>query len=547
MNHRREGPGLSLTARLRRLLSGGLGSTARKDQTPSTPEPDRPAGAGRPKAPQAFALFEAAVLDQSDARPPELLRDTVAQLDAGMVKELIGRAEAERPATDGERLPAWAKNLRSLDTEGPFEMPVLALRPGQTQLSFDHAAKKMLSLLKDIEDEAPKALSQLYDPRDFSAVVGPDGRFAVLRDGHHKMNGLLALSALLHGILGEAPKRVAKGLQPLAKLIPPPGELQVPVWIEGQEAKISAGQSMKTRLEDFFSRFDNPYYYEPPLYLNTRAGLKANLPPERMSDLEDNPFRCLAAELVSKFEWNDSGIPVFKKSETPLWLKGPDAPDYVDFHMAEVLEAASRAARFEFQVGQPIPEEVQEAFRTAVVGAQRADHPVLQRVISFEHETDWDKLHASLELLPHAVMDFGYSEFDLEGHEVPIVLLPSNSPDSHRLHAAARLHDALVAAGADLHAHAITPEIARNAIARLDTVHDDVGLWINTSGVTAAELRREAELAEAMGLALRRTKRSAIEVGEANPPSAPLWLNLPGLPASTPFVLGFGPLSAKPS
>ncbi|MEL6187951.1 MAG: hypothetical protein AAFU79_25290, partial [Myxococcota bacterium] len=126
----------------------------------------------------------------------------------------------------------------------------------------------------------------------------------------------------------------------------------------------------------------------------------------------------------------------------------------------------------------------------------------------------------------------------MDDDEVPVILVPAEAPEVHHLHAAARLHGALVAAGADLSAEALSPEIAREAIRRLETVHDDVGLWLNLRGVTAGELRRDAAVAAAAAaLKVKRAKKSQV-APKGEPPEHPLYVALPGHPSFTEYAVG---------
>lgn len=487
--------------------------------------------------PPSQALIGAAAA-RPNASPAELLLDVVERLDGSAIHRLVAKADKARP----KKAP-WAKSLAKMEIGEVRPVSVMALRPGQTQLSFDHAAYKMVGFVEDLLKKAPDDVGALFDPDDFPVVVGPDGRFALLRDGHHKLSGLMALSALVHDLAGttKASSRTAlhvgKEWKKLAELIPPPDELKVAVFIEGQEAKLEPEAELTDREATFYALFDDPHLYATPLYLDTRDGAAATQPPDRMSALADNPFRRLAAELVAKFKWKDDGSIKLKAAEAPLWLKGPDAPDYVEFHVADVLEAACQDLGLEYRVGMPLDSQTEAAFRSALREAQRTDHPVLQKIIAFEREVSWDDLRTSMKLVPHAVMDFGAKRPpELTDDEVPVVLLPSEAPDVHRLHAAVRLHEALVAAGADLEAEAITPAIARDAIARLSDLHDEVGLWLNVDGATAGELRRDAELAAIPGLALEQKKAKLQAPDDA--PLKPIWLDLARRPESTPFMLG---------
>ena len=480
-----------------------------------------------------------------DASPAELLHATVQNLNGSQVKALISRGDRSRPDFNSWHQAPWSKALRKLDVGDQVNIPAHAIRPGQTQLSFDHAATKMVDMMAQIAQGDIKHLSELFDADDFPVVVGPSGGFALLRDGHHKLAGLLGLSSLIHGVLGtgtgassHTAPQVARSWKKLAELIPPPDKLQIPVVTAGQESKLSSDAKPSRRLDDFFSLFDDASRYAIPLYLKRPGQTDARHSPEKMSDLIDNPFRRLASELVAKFKWSEDGVPKFKAAEHPLWLKGPNAPDYVEFHVAEVLKQTSIEEGFEYQPGQAIPDKVLSSFRKAMLNAQDAEHPILQQVISFEHHTNWDRLKDSVKLIDHALMDFRPEGQPLEDHEIPVALLRADAPDVLRLHAAARLHDALSSVGANFEEEALTPDITRNTIDRLNGVHDDVGLWLNVHALTAGQLRRNAELTTQLGLNIKPKGKTKVVISGEDTPLNPSWINVPGLPESIPFVLG---------
>jgi hypothetical protein len=474
----------------------------------------------------------------SGASPEDALLGAVRALDAKAAAGLVARADGDAPRPARPGAAPWAKALAKLEPGEVAPVPAWAIRPGQAQLSFDHAGEKMAKIAAEILEEKPDSLADLFDADDFPVVVAPDGAFALLRDGHHKLAGLLALSALVHDLLGtngDASSRTAPAVggawKKLAKVLPPPSELDVPALVEANEAELAPKAKAKTRIDDFFSLFDAPGRYRPPLHLTHRDGSVASVPPERMSDLEDSPFRRLAAELLAKLSWRDDGTPKLKKDDAPLWLKGPDAPEYVEFEIAEILERASAEIDFSYTPGEPVPEDVQDAFRQAMIEARRSGHPVLQKIVSFEHDIDLEALGATFALTSHAALDFD-AKRKPDPDEIPVVLLPEDAPDVHRLHVAARLHAALTEAGAELDADALDPDIARATIARLEHVHDDIGLWVNEARLTMDALERDAELAKGLAVKVKPKKKTKLKLAEAPESSAPVWVDVPGLPPS---------------
>lgn len=474
------------------------------------------------------------------AGPPEVIwRDAVEQLDGPAVRALMKWADAARPSV-GLGSESWASHLARLTPGEPHPLPAAAIRPGQTQISFDLVAVKARELAQRL-DESPDPIHALFRPDDFPIVVGPAGAFAILRDGHHKFAGLLALSILAATLAGVAPGPDT-GVDPrwrrFMERIPAPEDLAVLAWVDGQEADLAEDAPTTGRLEAFFALFEDPRRYRPPLYLALREGGEAPHPPDRFSALQDNPFRQWAANLVARFRWGEDGALKLKASDRPLWLKGPDAPDYVEFHVAEVIEATARTLGLTKAPTAVVPEALRTASRAALLRAQRDGHPVLRKVIAFEHDLSGADLRASVELAAHAVMSFGRSELRLRNEEVPVILVPAEAPEAHHLHAAVRLHGALVAAGADLHADALSPAIARDAIRRLEWVPDEVGLWLNLRGVTAGELRRDAAVAAAAAaLEIERNRKGQL-VPKGVPPEHPLFIALPDQPTFTNYAIG---------
>lgn len=464
-------------------------------------------------------------------------------VQGAQLKQLVAGADGTREARRLMAEAPWAARMAKLEAGDHASVPALALRPGQTQLSFDHAVPKMAKLARKILERKPSDVSELFGKEDFPVVVGPDGQQAILRDGHHKLTAILGLSALVHGMLGTGTAAsshtalgVGKEWRKLAEVIPPPTELEVPVYVAGQEAGIAAGDPPARREADFLSVFDDPNRYSP-LYLTRRDGSVASVPPRRISELEDNPFRKLAAELVGKFSWGKDGAPKLdSKNPSPLWLKGPDAPEFVEFYLAEVLEAACRDKGFAYEPGQALSPGMLGSFREALAAAQDAEHPILQKVIAFEGEVAIDDLGGALKLLRDVALDFDAAQRPADG-AIPIAILPSGAPDVHRIHAAARLLDALHEEGLEPESAVVTPELLKDVIRRLDRVHDDVGLWVNTAARTTAELARDARLAQGLGLKLEPHKKSKLRPDGALLPR-PLWVEAPGVPNSASMVVG---------
>ncbi|MEO1233329.1 MAG: hypothetical protein AAFZ18_30965, partial [Myxococcota bacterium] len=117
---------------------------------------------------RALALVGAATAERPEAPPEELLLEVVSRLDGPAVEALIGRADGpvRKPVRLGQQ--AWAKALAQLPLGGPHPVPAAAIRPGQTQLSFDHAARKMRELAQTLV--AGTDAHDLFGPDDFPVV-----------------------------------------------------------------------------------------------------------------------------------------------------------------------------------------------------------------------------------------------------------------------------------------------------------------------------------------------------------------------------------------
>ncbi len=287
-------------------------------------------------------------------------------LTGDAVRALVQWAEAAaRPPTSVVRT-----ELRHSRGGMSVHVPVSCLWCGQTQLSFDHVATKMARFARALLG-CPQSLSSLLRPYDFPVVVGPGGRFCVLRDGHHKVAALMALSALVHRA------RPANGdprepLLRLAQSLPRPEQLDIPAWVEAQGAAVPFGV--------FWETLRDPERFAPPLFLNVRGSAPAsNEPPRSFAELVDNPYRKLAADLVGKFEVRGDRL-LTRNAARPLWLKGPRAPDYIEFHVAEVLERICDEHGYAYTPGRSIPPDLRRSFATGLRRA-RNDEPRFADII----------------------------------------------------------------------------------------------------------------------------------------------------------------------
>src|SRR5262249_46644952 len=101
------------------------------------------------------------------------------------------------------------------------------------------------------------------------------------------------------------------------------------------------------------------------LFLEMRDGTVKKKPPKAFADLEDNPYRKLAADLALRVRgWPNSVR--FEGPNEPLWIKGPNAESYIDFVIARVVERAFRKIGCTWTPGQAMTEKLRSIAHNAI-------------------------------------------------------------------------------------------------------------------------------------------------------------------------------------
>ncbi len=323
--------------------------------------------------------------------PPPRHRATLAQPDAPTALS-IGALGLD-PSVDAliERVEAMTTpQLRALVAAG--ETGVVDLRALAKRL---HAAKpgkklrehargkvaKPLSALGD--DDVAKALKRsvdVYDPDKLPVVLGPNGR-VVLLDGHHKSAALLMLFGLADRLYADALPIPNKRSGPLAALH-------------------GALRDVDVRVVDNLTHLDEDTFWrtleaDRTVYLERRDRTRAERPRAHFSQLDDNPYRALAGETVAKVISDGKRVEL-EGADRPLWIKGPDAANFIEFEIGAVLEDVFTAAGETYAVGDTITKARRVAMAEALAAVQGdPDHPrhdALAPLLLADGKTSIDKL-----------------------------------------------------------------------------------------------------------------------------------------------------------
>jgi hypothetical protein len=290
---------------------------------------------------------------------PTLLRARIAQLSNGEIRSLILRAEARH---EGSFAPHWAARLSVLSEGQAAKVPLAMLRPGQVQLSLDHVRDKMLRLVGRLEKSSAGERSLIRED-ELTVAVAAGGRTLLLSDGHHKA---AAMKALL-GLVGTGPS-------PL-----------VPVTVKTNLRHSSDAEAA--------ARLGRPHQM---VSLRMRSGAIAREIPEGFSELEDNPYRHLASRLGAKARRSGPGKRTvsIKGAARPLFVKGPAAPDFVEFAIARIFERALPGWR-----GPKISGRDRETLRRALLAARESGaQPELESLLLVPLGLGLDELRARLRI-----------------------------------------------------------------------------------------------------------------------------------------------------
>lgn len=270
-----------------------------------------------------------------------------ARLGAMTTPELVTLvASGESGLVD---LDALAKRLHQAKPGSTLRVPFLAVRPGQTQLSFTRAREKVPKLLKalaenDVKKDLGRAL-RLLDAEKMPVVLGP--------------GGLAGPLARLHGAKRDVDVDVVANLTHLD---------EVAFW-------------------EALAESDDP---DLQLYLARRDGTVATHPPAHYAELEDNPYRGLAGDTVGKVEKNGKKWKVDGPTH-PLWLKGPEEQNFVDFAVGAVLAEVDAKLGNTYAPGDGIAKKRRVAFAEGLAAAQadpnHAQHDRLAGLVILDGKT----------------------------------------------------------------------------------------------------------------------------------------------------------------
>jgi hypothetical protein len=239
----------------------------------------------------------------------------VRALDADAIRSLVDRGE-----TLTRKAATTKMRIRSAGPDEDVPVALACLFPGQTQISYDRVREKILDLLEAIASSPKDVIGRFLAGERLRGYLSKSEKKVVIVDGHHKLMALLAL----RGLVG-------------ASMF---GGTHVPLLL--------------TEPRD--------------LFLEMRDGTVKKKPPKSFAALEDNPFRKLAADLALKVRgWPDAIR--LDGPERPLWIKGPNAEEYVDFRIAGIIERAFRKAGCAWSSGQPLSPGLRRIAREALSAA----------------------------------------------------------------------------------------------------------------------------------------------------------------------------------
>ncbi len=371
----------------------------RLPHTPVTPDLHAPVTTAAPLAPSAAALdafaglttgasgrkLEAKALGALGLEP---LLDRVSNLSEAAVRAAISATEDAHPLPSPKAMSALLAELQVGDV---VQLPLHAIHPGQVQLSLTNVREKMGDFVERIDElradhepgkskkkSAKAEVAAILEPSEaLTAVIGPGGRSLILTDGHHHVAGLKAMQQVVGKIVGDGiahggrPSKTAPG-QELAFVHGLFGGAQgtpdVPIRIVGDFRDVPAAK--------FWSMLASGVDGKKLAYLSTREGQLRSEAPARFADLQDNPYRFMASLLTGKIEIAEKGGGkndlVLRGGDPPVWLKVlGQAPDFIEFHLARIVESAFTELGRAYVPGQPLTDDDRAIARYALFRAQR--------------------------------------------------------------------------------------------------------------------------------------------------------------------------------
>lgn len=225
------------------------------------------------------------------------------------------------------------------------------IHPGQTRYSNHQVEKKMQrekehgTAIWDEEDKKWKLKhdhgKSVYSHRDILPVIrAPFGY--VLVDGHH---------AVIAGIRF--------------------GSKQVPIRVIADLSNLST--------EEFWREAEQHGY----VYLYKIDG-KKSLPPEKFTDLQNDPNRYFAGATVRKYYTDRTGTDASAGAEYPLWIKVDKDTPYIEFMIANALYKAGFTYDDKAHGDNPPKEQIEQA--RAIL--EKAHIPGLKLIPSGTHCSD---------------------------------------------------------------------------------------------------------------------------------------------------------------
>ena len=256
------------------------------------------------------------------------VRAKVAPLNAEQVKDLVVKGEK---ITEHGSVELKRKIRAKPDEEMPISMS--RVRPGQSQISYDHVRVKLLELLDAIATSPKDVVSRFLAGDRLKGFLSKSGDVTLV-DGHHKFAAVLALRGLV-------------------------------------------GMSM-------FGGTHMPMLFCEPrdsseLFLDLRNGKHLKNPPLRFGKLENNPFRKLAADLAVKVR-GEPGNYRLEGLERPLWIKGTRSQDFVEFYLARCIESALADNGYSWKPGEALKPEERAVVRKALISLADNDSFALDKV-----------------------------------------------------------------------------------------------------------------------------------------------------------------------
>lgn len=324
-------------------------------------------GGDAPTGGRVLRLVDTAQAPELDLSEPTR---SVSALSAAAVQRLVARGE------ERVRQHASLRARAALMTAAPGDDVLVScafIRPGQVQLSFDRVrehVEKFLRRLHGLDPSRIRALAGELGLLEVPGIVGPRGLSVVLPDRNHNFAALLALVAWLDERL-ERP-RVSPSIRALADvLFAADAGLTVTVRVQENHASRSAAAfEAAIRGQLFFVR---------------RDGSLARRLPARFAALEDNPVRELVSRARVKAKQKGERRVTLASRDVCVWVKGPNAPAFIEFHIASIVGPALANAGRPYAAVRDLDAQDEAIMRSALErAAADPTHPsaaVLARIL----------------------------------------------------------------------------------------------------------------------------------------------------------------------